>query len=568
MIYRAFVLMILSVFCHTLCSSALWSTKPPQASGADPSFEEQSTCAPRKPSAQLESAEEKPFPILNLPDEMLAYVLEFYCVPDIFDESTVLAPSATWRKVCRRFRYVYDTFGFLQRTQVTIQSPEALATFITPGPLGRRSVDLAWHRITLSLTLLETLLFQQPTELNVTNIGEAMKPHQQRKGLLHLDLPTDAQPTLEHVLPLAALPTTSLRINDWQRLTDISGLRIFSHLTTLDLSFCPQFQNLDKISQLTKLRFLKLFVCSGLLTLQGLGACDHLEILIVQNCEHLNDISALSLCKKLNTLELSHTPAVNIADLAGCAALTTLMFEGLTQDISPLLACANLKKLSLTSCNFGEMTFCTHPTQLEELTLKSCNTSVTPENVLTLSAPLKIAAANLKKLTVTCQPFLETILFEKAPHALHSLKISDCNDLKNILGLDHCKNLHYLYLNNQSLKTLSACDALTHASLHRCYQLEETAALNVWPNLKRLTLDDTALHTFEELAKCQHLVHLDLNGAAARDPDLLSKILKLTFVKRLTFDVAPFDKEAIIAHCAAQGMKVAMPYEAAGTTAS
>lgn len=130
------------------------------------------------------------------------------------------------------------------------------------------------------------------------------------------------------------------------------------------------------------------------------------------------------------------------------------------------------------------------------------------------------------------------------------------------------KNLNYLFLNNKRIKTLSACDALTHAYLRRCYQLEATADLNIWPQLKRLTLDDTALHTFEKLAQCQNLVHLDLKGAAARDPDLLSKILKLTFVKRLTFDAEPQDKEAIIAHCAAQGIKVAMPYEAAGTTVS
>lgn len=154
MVCRVFALMILSIFCHTLCNSALWATKPSQASGNDPSFEEQTACAPRKPSTQttqippttdtnLESVEQKPFPILALPNEILGHVLEFYCVPDIFDESAVLAASATWRKVCRRFRDVYDTFGFLQRTQVTIQSPEALAAFITPDPFGTRSVDFA-----------------------------------------------------------------------------------------------------------------------------------------------------------------------------------------------------------------------------------------------------------------------------------------------------------------------------------------------------------------------------------------------------------------------------------------
>ena len=561
MIYRAFVLMILSVFCHTLCASALWATKPSQASGNDPSFEEQTNCARKKPP-------KVPLTILNLPDEMLAYVLEFYCVPDIFDESTVLAPSATWRKVCRRFRHVYDTFGFLQRTQVTIQSPEALAAFITPDPFGTRSVDFAWHRITLSKQLLETLLYQPQTGLSITNIGEAMKPHQQRQGLLHLELPTSLLPSPADIVRFAALPTTSLRLERANFLSDVNALNSVAHLTTLELSSLQLAQNLEAISQLTNLRTLKLSACSDLLTLRGLGACSHLETLIVQTCERLSAISALSLCEKLHTLELRGTPSVNIADLAGCTPLTTLTLEGLTRNISPLLACANLKKLSLTFCNFGKMPFCTHPTQLEELTLKSCNTSVTPENVLTLSAPLKITAANLQKLTIECQPFLETILFEEAPHALHSLKISGCNDLENILGLGHCQSLHYLYLNNHRLKTLSACDALTHAYLRRCYQLEETADLNVWPNLKRLTLDDNALHTFEELTKCQHLVHLDLKGTAARDPELLSKIQKLVFVKRLTFDVAPFDREAIIAHCAAQGMKVAMPYEAAGTTAS
>lgn len=197
-------------------------------------------------------------------------------------------------------------------------------------------------------------------------------------------------------------------------MVDISALNAFSHLASLSVSSCPQIQSL-----------------------RGLDACDHLEILSVQTCELLGDISALSLCKKLHTLELSGSPSVNTDGLSGCAALTTLTLEGLTQDISPLLACANLKKLSLTSCNFGKMPFCTHPTQLEELTLKSCNTLVTPENVLTSSDPLKIAAAHLQKLTIECQPFLETILFEKAPHALRSLRISGCNELENILGLDH-----------------------------------------------------------------------------------------------------------------------------------
>ncbi|MGB1230231.1 MAG: hypothetical protein ACPG7U_03595 [Holosporaceae bacterium] len=92
MIYRAFGLIILSLVCHALSVPALWATKPSQASGNDPSFEEQTNCARKKPT--------KPLTILDLPDEMLAHVLEFYCVPDIFDESAVLASSATWRKVC------------------------------------------------------------------------------------------------------------------------------------------------------------------------------------------------------------------------------------------------------------------------------------------------------------------------------------------------------------------------------------------------------------------------------------------------------------------------------------
>lgn len=163
------------------------------------------TCARKKPP-------KVPLTILNLPDEMLAHVLEFYCVPDIFDESTVLAPSATWRKVCQRFRHVYDTFGFLQRTQVTIQSPEALAAFITPDPFGRRSVDLAWHRITLSKALLETLLCQPQTGLSFTHIGEAMEPHQQRQGLLHLELPTPLPPSPANIVRFTALPSTSLRL--------------------------------------------------------------------------------------------------------------------------------------------------------------------------------------------------------------------------------------------------------------------------------------------------------------------------------------------------------------------
>ncbi|MGB1230232.1 MAG: hypothetical protein ACPG7U_03600 [Holosporaceae bacterium] len=100
----------------------------------------------------------------------------------------------------------------MQRTQVVIQSPKALAAFITPDLFGTRSVDFAWHRITLSKALLWTLLYQPQTELSVTNIGQAIKPHQQRQGNLHLELPTDAQPTLEQVASLAALPATSLLI--------------------------------------------------------------------------------------------------------------------------------------------------------------------------------------------------------------------------------------------------------------------------------------------------------------------------------------------------------------------
>ena len=75
MFCRLFFTLLCLVCSQSLSVAMLGATKPPQASGNDPSFEEQPACAPRKPSAQTT----QPFPILELPNEMLDLVFEFYC---------------------------------------------------------------------------------------------------------------------------------------------------------------------------------------------------------------------------------------------------------------------------------------------------------------------------------------------------------------------------------------------------------------------------------------------------------------------------------------------------------
>ncbi|MGB0919171.1 MAG: leucine-rich repeat domain-containing protein [Holosporaceae bacterium] len=507
-----------------------------------------------------------PKTILHLPDELLATVLEFWCETLTDKTEFVNQRALKWRQVCTRFRRVYDQHGFLKRTRVFLNSPQALTAFITPGPLHRKPMDLFSGAINLHTNLVTELLkkpikakkqLQQqcsPHNRTQEKISEAMQAYQQLDGQIALEIIGLKHSTLRTLKKLAGVGVTSLSIGCYTKLADITAINHFTHLETVHIYRCNALADLKGIGQCTNLHTVSLDF-NSLQSLEGLEGCKNLNNLSIVSRDTLTDISALKHCTNLHRIYIFGCFALkDISALGACAALHDVTLSGpAIQNSDVLLACTQLRKLVL-SCNAVDLaTLFTQLTKLEELTIGRCDT---------LRGTLNIAAPNLKKLKLDSCKEVTGILFDDQPHALHTLDIISCSKLQSLLLLNHCEKLKRLSLYHcPKLDSLSTCDALTFLSFHRCPKL---TVLGTYNNLKRLAVKgDSVITDVTELAKSPNLVHLDLKGQSTGDADLLTKIQAFCSLTRLTLNwrliSQPQILEAIKAYCAEQNIKVVLP---------
>ena len=512
--------------------------------------------------------------ILDLPDEMLAIVLEFWCATLTCKTGAVTQRTLKWRQVCKRFRDVYDQNGFLKRTSIYLTSPQALTAFITPGPLNRKPTDLFSGAINLHTNLVEELLKQStkaktqlqqqcsPHNQTQEKISKAMQAYQQLEGQIALETTSLKHRTLRTLKKLAGDGVTSLSIGYYKQLTDITAINHFTHLEKVRIYECDALTDLKGIGQCKNLHTVSLDFNSSLHSLEGLEGCQNLNKLSIVGCKTLKDINALKHCTNLHKIYIFGCFALeDISALGACAALHDVtLSDPAIQNSDVLLACTQLRKLVLSCSAVDLASLFTQLTKLEELTLSGSDT---------LGGTLKIAAPNLKKLKLDSCSEITGILFEDQPHALHTLDIISCSKLQSLLLLNHCEELEHLSLYGcPELDSLSTCDELTFLSLARCPKL---TTLGTYNNLKHLTLKDNCfLEDVTELAQSPNLVRLDLKGRSAVDADLLTKLEQFCSLRRLTFDFStdnfyhklipqPQVLEAIKAYCPDKKIKVVLP---------
>ena len=544
MFCRLFFTLLCLVCSQSLSVAILGATKPPQASGNDPSFEEQPARAPRKPSLQdvegalvPSSTEAEPFPILLLPNDMLDLVFEFYCTKQKDDPQFVLSKNTPWREVCKRFRDAYDRNIFLVVEEVRLPSPRALKSFITPNSLGRRPIEHFSGEIRLYEGAIYNLLPQQQAAepetvaetipakntLALADVTEALQAHHKRGGNLYF-LPHNI--TFGQTAPLAdCLPVTSLDMQG-EILVPIQTLGRFSQLTTLMLKRFPNIQNAHALGQLKNLRTLLLYKCENLTTLEGLSGCQNLEVLSVTHCSSLSSLGDVGQLPNLKSVRLEGLEALtNINVLSQCKRLADLSIACTPlKNIDILCKCNPLKALSLFCLTLQSIPLLNHPTQLESIHMTQCKG---------LGDTLTIGASNLQNLTISNNDDVQNIFFTKTDRRLNMLAISYCKQLQEICGLSHCKRL-----------ALSGCPKLAPTSL--------------WLEVERLRLTDMELPLFDPVPQQQNLTRLDLWNTKGHNPEFLSKLPQLTSVKRLVLFKEPQNMPAIRSACKAQGIKISL----------
>lgn len=506
-----------TLFC-LLCSQGLSverlrAVKPPQASGNDtpavstsqqPSL--QDTEATLVAPGNVVPEEASPFPLLRLPDDMLAVVFEFYCMEG--DDNIDLPEVVQWRAVCTRFRHVFDQNIVWLIQEMKLPSLVTLQSFMTPNSLGVRPIDNFSGKIQLYHTAANDLLQQQtpaeqttstqevvaetplatvveaaakkaaPPPPTLADIQKALKASNKRGNSLRLTLPDQADnTTLTGNVPFATLlPLTSLTLMGNQ-LVHVEALNLFAQLTELYL-ITPHLQSIEVLRHLQQLRILSLRKCHSLNTLNGVGAFQSLEKLIVVRSDGLTSLGDVGQSTTLRHINLFNLPRLaNIEALRLLQSLQKLYLRNLPAlpHIDNLLQCPQLKKLFLMSLNLPKIPFLTAPTHLQSLTMSRL------EN---LDDTLRVTAPNLKEINLfRCNvakiifPNCAENTFNPTIQTLRTLNIRNCAHLKQVEGLNHCKDFTSLPLNdNPALETFGLCTPFAHLDLTACPQLRPTAS--------------------------------------------------------------------------------------------
>ena len=120
--------------------------------------------------------------------------------------------------------------------------------------------------------------------------------------------------------------TTSLKIKNAEKLTDISALASLKNLNELDLYGCDELTDISALSSLKNLNDLILGNCEKLTDISALSSLMNLNELYLSNCEELTDISALASLKNLKTLGLDYCEKLTDIDVLKSLTKTEIIF--------------------------------------------------------------------------------------------------------------------------------------------------------------------------------------------------------------------------------------------------
>lgn len=197
-------------------------------------------------------------------------------------------------------------------------------------------------------------------------------------NLKSLDLTGNSVEDLGGFAYLSKLETLSLAENPARASTlssddgdDIRSLDILGKLPLkrLDLSGKSVITSFSSLPIMPKLEYLDISE-NSLESLNSVGTkFPSLKTLIAADCE-ISDLSALSSCSNLVSLDLSRTPGSDLSFLVSLKSLTDLALNGVAiPDYEALTKAPQLVSLSLSGCNVSDLSWISGFTALDRLDL-------------------------------------------------------------------------------------------------------------------------------------------------------------------------------------------------------
>jgi Leucine-rich repeat (LRR) protein len=172
-------------------------------------------------------------------------------------------------------------------------------------------------------------------------------------SLRSLDL-SDCE-ALVDIRAIAALPSLrTLLLARCPSLVDASPCAALSRLETLDLSDCTSLASVSTLGKCNMLHTLNLSGCGALRALAGLAMCRSLHTLRLSRTQ-LRDIDTLDGLEALEVLDLRESPRLEsggLSRLCGCRGLRTLTLARCPRlrDLSHLSKCSRLRSLDVSGC--------------------------------------------------------------------------------------------------------------------------------------------------------------------------------------------------------------------------
>ncbi|CAN1227689.1 Disease resistance protein L6 [Linum grandiflorum] len=367
----------------------------------------------------------------------------------------------------------------------------------------------------LTLTLKEVAIL--PTSLKKLSLSSSQVPNLSELTDLEelsfdrcdqLQLPAD-------IWKLSKLKT--LKIWDSSYLITLNGLENLFRLTTLTVENCPMLEKLPSISKLESLHTVEITSCQVLSEIQDLSDLQNMEQLSIFGCTRLTKVNGFDKLKLLKSLSLSDcTSMKELPDLSGLKNLKYLNIDGCTQlvdikgQIVGLEGLELLKKLSMRGCeSIEKLPSLSGLKHVLEIDLSRCRRLTEVVGIEKLES-LKIL------LMVDCESITKLPDLSCLKH-LWRLEISGCTQLTEVKGLESLEFLESLSIEHcTSLRksvNVSGLRSLKKLTLIKCTLLSEVAGLEELVSLQKLKMRDcTSIKELPNVSCFEHLIELDISG--------------------------------------------------------
>jgi Leucine-rich repeat (LRR) protein len=350
-----------------------------------------------------------------------------------------------------------------------------------------------------------------------------------------------------------------LRIIDFGSAKNIQNLQSITECTKLeyiDLSYCPNLADISLLPSFSKLHSLCLDGFSHVHQFVHIGKCFSLQRLS-QNDSNLRNLHHITALKNLKMLEISEN--FNITNIKGLSKLNSLSSLKILScftitDITPIGKLTNLSELDLSySDSISDISSLGKLLNLKSLILTADLSEITPLGNLANLTSLQLlgnsslsdisslsSLVNLTTLQLIGWRSLYDITALGCLTNLTTLQLSECCSLSDISALGSLANLTFLNLSGcrsiPDISPLGKLENLFFLDLSRCDSISDISSLSKLANLELLDLSFNKLIIF-----IYHLIDNDLNNLKQLrlkdSPNIrdFSVISKLKHLKKLTW---------------------------------